>query len=176
MTVFLLLTALWCCPPVRWCARNFTTWLLLPKTAKEVESRGEIFAGWFIPASIALAITWMVWYASGAAEPAGCSHSNIHNCFPPDLVRDLFIHGGIAAGVGGSLHLIMLRDALNRARAAEARADREQERADKERALRDEERERTDRERERADKEREKVVQLQEELMKVRESNRRPQS
>ena len=43
----------------------------------------------------------------------------------------MFIHGGIAAGIGGSIHLVMLREALDRARDAEARLAKERERADR---------------------------------------------
>lgn len=130
MTVLLLLICFWCWPQTRRCVRNLATWLLLPRTSRETEQRIEIFAGWFIPAAVAMAITWMVWHVSVDGEMSGCGYLDIHKCFPLDLLRDLFIHGGIAAGVGGSLHLIMLRDALERARAAEARAEKERERAD----------------------------------------------
>ena len=118
----------------RSCIRNFATWFLLPKTKQELEFRGEIFAGWFIPASVALAITWVAWHVSPAGEASTCSYDAIYECFPPYLIRDMFIHGGIAAGVGGSIHLIMLREALDRARDAEARAAEERKRADEERA------------------------------------------
>ena len=43
------------------------------------------------------------------------------------------IQGGIAAGVGGSIHLIMLREALDRARKEQERANEERERAEEER-------------------------------------------
>ena len=143
MEIFPLLLYLWRWPQIWYPAlRSFqqrytgsiATWLLLPKTVQETEHRGEVFAGWLIPASVALAITWMVWHVSGGSEKSGCSYDDIHKCFPPNLISTMFIHGGIAAGIGGSLHLVMLREALDRARAAEARADRERERADKEQA------------------------------------------
>ena len=88
-----------------------------------------------------MAITWMVWHVSVDSATSDCGYTNIHKCFPMSLLRDLFIHGGIAAGVGGSLHLIMLRDALERARAAEARAEKESKRAEEMREQRDEARE-----------------------------------
>ena len=138
MAAFLLLIRLWCWYPALkslsgWCTQRLPAWLLVPRTTQEAGYRGEIFAGWFIPAAIALAITWVVWYASAAGGMSNCGYTSLEKCFPPYLVRDLFIHGGIAAGIGGSIHLIMLREALDRARDAEARARSECARADKER-------------------------------------------
>ena len=98
---------------------------------------------------------------SEAGQTSCCGYDDIHKCFPPGLIRDMFIHGGIAAGVGGSIHLIMLREALDRARAAEARLDEE-------RKLLDREREQVNKERERANKAVERGDCLREELDALR--------
>ena len=196
MEIFPLLICLWYWPRtwrvallsfLRWCIRRFVTWFLLPIGNREVEYRIEIFAGWFIPAAIALAITWVVWRASEVGGASGCSYGDIHKCFPPGLIGDMFIHGGIAAGVGGSIHLVMLREALDRARAAETRLDEARKRdAEAQKLLNDERQEHLDEarkrdaeaqklldeERARTDRERKEIDRLREELRKRDEQSR----
>ncbi len=164
-----MLIRLWCWYPALksfsgWCIQHLPAWLLVPRTTQEAGYRGEIFAGWFIPAAVALAITWIVWHVSHAGVMSGCGYNSIEECFPPYLVRDLFIHGGIAAGVGGSIHLVMLREALDRARAAEERAREATKRADRERVL-------ADKNRELLIKERELTDYLREELNRMKAQN-----